>query len=120
MGLIHGDLFIDNVLYRGPTLAALLDFEQASWGRPVYDLAVSVLAFGFGRDDFRPEITRAFIDGYVDTRPLEPIEGAASATSCASPPAASPSPASPTCTCGGTRAPRPARTSAATCSACAP
>ena len=75
-GLIHGDLFMDNVLYRGPTLVALLDFEQAAWGRPIYDLAVSVLAFGFGLDDFRPEITRAFIDGYVDTRPLEPIEAA--------------------------------------------
>ena len=73
-GLIHGDLFMDNVLYRGPTLVALLDFEQAAWGRPVYDLAVSVLAFGFGLDDFRSDITRAFIDGYLDTRPLEPIE----------------------------------------------
>jgi homoserine kinase type II len=73
-GLIHGDLFIDNVLYRGANLVALLDFEQAAWGRPVYDLAVSVLAFGFGLEDFRPEITRAFIDGYVDTRPAEPIE----------------------------------------------
>lgn len=76
-GLIHGDLFMDNVLYRGPTLVALLDFEQAAWGRPVYDLAVSVLAFGFGLDDFRPEITRAFIDGYLDTRPAEPAEVAA-------------------------------------------
>jgi homoserine kinase type II len=73
-GLIHGDLFMDNVLYRGPTLVALLDFEQAAWGRPIYDLAVSVLAFGFGLDDFRSDITRAFIDGYLDTRPLEPIE----------------------------------------------
>jgi homoserine kinase type II len=73
-GLIHNDLFMDNVLYRGPTLVALLDFEQAAWGRPVYDLAVSVLAFGFGMDDFRPEITRAFIDGYVDTRPLDERE----------------------------------------------
>ena len=36
-------------------LTALLDFEQASWGRLAYDLAVSMLAFGFGRDDFRPE-----------------------------------------------------------------
>jgi homoserine kinase type II len=73
-GLVHNDLFMDNVLYRGGTLVALLDFEQAAWGRPVYDLAVSVLAFGFGLDDFRPEITRAFIDGYVDTRPLDRLE----------------------------------------------
>jgi homoserine kinase type II len=74
LGLIHGDLFIDNVLYRGATLAALIDFEQASWGRLAYDLAVSVLAFGFGLDDFREDVTRAFIEGYVDTRPAEAVE----------------------------------------------
>ena len=34
--------------YDGGALVALLDFEQASWGRLAYDLAVSVLAFGFG------------------------------------------------------------------------
>ena len=67
-GLIHGDLFIDNVLYRDGSLAALLDFEQASWGRLAYDLAVSVLAFGFGADDFRPDVTRAFIAGYATGR----------------------------------------------------
>jgi homoserine kinase type II len=69
LGLIHGDLFIDNVLYaEGGALAALLDFEQASWGRLAYDVAVSVLAFGYGRDDFRPEVTRAFIEGYTALR----------------------------------------------------
>jgi homoserine kinase type II len=76
-GLIHGDLFIDNVLFRGTSLAALLDFEQASWGRLVYDIAVSVLAFGFGADDFREDVTRAFIEGYLDTRPVPDEERAA-------------------------------------------
>jgi homoserine kinase type II len=69
LGLIHGDLFIDNVLYaESGALTALLDFEQASWGRLAYDVAVSVLAFGYGRDDFRPEVTRAFIEGYTAER----------------------------------------------------
>jgi homoserine kinase type II len=74
-GLIHGDLFIDNVLYADSgALSALLDFEQASWGRLAYDLAVSVLAFGFGADDFRPEVTRAFLDGYLGVRVPTPAE----------------------------------------------
>jgi homoserine kinase type II len=77
LGLIHGDLFIDNVLYAEEgALTALLDFEQASWGRLAYDLAVSVLAFGFGKDDFRPEVTRAFIDGYLGQRPVTAEERA--------------------------------------------
>jgi homoserine kinase type II len=76
-GVIHGDLFVDNVLYLDDQLAALLDFEQASWGRLAYDLAVTVLAFGFGRDDFRPDVTRALIDGYAAVRPPTPAERAA-------------------------------------------
>jgi homoserine kinase type II len=71
LGLIHADLFIDNVLYRDgatPELVALLDFEQAAWGRLAYDLAVSVLAFGFGADDFRADVTAAFLDGYSRVR----------------------------------------------------
>jgi homoserine kinase type II len=70
-GLIHGDLFIDNVLYsEAAEVAALLDFEQASWGRLAYDLAVSVLAFGFGADDFRADVTRALLEGYTAVRPV--------------------------------------------------
>ncbi|HVY38837.1 MAG TPA: homoserine kinase [Polyangia bacterium] len=69
-GIIHGDLFVDNVLFHDDgTLSALLDFEQASWGRWAYDLAVTALAFGFGADDFRPDVTRALLDAYAAVRP---------------------------------------------------
>jgi homoserine kinase type II len=76
-GLIHGDLFIDNVLYAEgaePRLAALLDFEQASWGRLAYDLAVTTLAFGYGRDDFRADVTRALLDAYASVRAPTELE----------------------------------------------
>jgi homoserine kinase type II len=77
-GVIHGDLFVDNVLYdEAGTLTALIDFEQASWGRLAYDLAVTTLAFGYGRDDFRPEIVRALIEAYVGARPVSDAERAA-------------------------------------------
>jgi homoserine kinase type II len=83
-GIIHGDLFIDNVLYDDPRagegpprlatdsqprLAALLDFEQASWGRFAYDLAVTTLAFAYGRADFRADVTRALLEHYAAARP---------------------------------------------------
>jgi homoserine kinase type II len=76
-GVVHGDLFIDNVLYADGALAALLDFEQASWGRLAYDLAVTVLAFGFGGDDFRADVTRALLDAYTAVRAPAPEERAA-------------------------------------------
>jgi homoserine kinase type II len=68
-GIIHGDLFVDNVLYdETGQLAALIDFEQASWGRFAYDLAVTTLAFGYGRDGFRAEIVRALVERYAAVR----------------------------------------------------
>lgn len=77
LGLIHGDLFVDNVLFRADgDLAALLDFEQASWGRLAYDVAVTLLAFGFGADDFRADVTRALLDGYASVRPPTDAERA--------------------------------------------
>lgn len=77
LGLIHGDLFVDNVLFDGAAMTALLDFEQASWGRLAYDLAVTTLAFGYGRDDFRPDVVRALFAGYRAERPLDARERAA-------------------------------------------
>jgi len=77
-GIIHGDLFVDNVMFDDAgALTALIDFEQASWGHVAYDLAVTTLAFGYGRDDFRPEIVRALIDAYAAARPVTDAERAA-------------------------------------------
>lgn len=75
--LIHGDLFPDNVMFDGDRLTALIDFEQAAWGRLAYDLAVTTLAFAYGRDDFRPEILSALFAGYVAVRPPTDDERAA-------------------------------------------
>ena len=51
-GVIHGDLFPDNVLFaklapatQNPAVTALLDFEQASTGSLIYDVAVCVNAW---------------------------------------------------------------------------
>lgn len=72
-GLIHGDLFRDNVLWDGERLAALLDFESASLGAFVYDLAVTTLAWCYG-DDFDAALVAAMVEGYQQVRPLTPVE----------------------------------------------
>lgn len=76
-GLIHGDLFIDNVLFTENQLSALLDFEQASWGRLAYDVAVTLLAFTFGRSDFEPRLVEVFLRSYAAERPFSNEEKAA-------------------------------------------
>lgn len=78
-GLIHGDLFRDNVLWRdakGAELLALLDFESASAGIFVYDVMVCVHAWCYG-SRFEPELVRALLAGYARERPFEPEERAA-------------------------------------------
>lgn len=75
-GLVHGDLFRDNVLWAASDsahLVALLDFESASHGVLAYDLAVCVLSWCYD-DDFVPELARALVAGYAASRPLEPAE----------------------------------------------
>ena len=72
-GLIHGDLFRDNVLWVGGELSALLDFESACLGSYAYDLAVTVLAWCFG-DDLDPRLASALCAGYQRVRPLTHAE----------------------------------------------
>ena len=74
LGTIHGDLFPDNVLFRGAALAAVLDFEQASFGRLAYDLAVTLLAWGHLEGALVDERMRALLAGYDSARPLQASE----------------------------------------------
>lgn len=75
-GLIHADLFPDNVLMEGTQIVALLDFEQACSASLVYDLAVTANAWCFARD-FVPERLAALVSGYQEHRCLDSRERAA-------------------------------------------
>ena len=72
-GLIHGDLFRDNVLWSGGDIAALLDFESASLGNRAFDLAVTVLAWSWG-DDLDAALAAAMAAGYSEVRALSTEE----------------------------------------------
>jgi homoserine kinase type II len=73
-GLIHSDLFRDNVLWNTHgEIAALLDFESACKGTYVYDLMVTVLSWCYG-EDLVPELARAMRQGYEGVRSLTPAE----------------------------------------------
>lgn len=78
-GIIHGDLFRDNVLWDGPRLVAILDFEQASGGSFAYDLAVCVNDWCWSPADARPrpDLVRALLAGYGSRRPLADADRAA-------------------------------------------
>jgi homoserine kinase type II len=74
-GVIHGDLFRDNVRWEDHRIVGALDWESASDGLYVYDLAVAMLAWCYG-DALDWELARAMARGYAAARPLEPAERA--------------------------------------------
>jgi homoserine kinase type II len=62
-GLVHGDLFLDNVLWVGERISALLDWEMSCVDAFAYDLAVMVNAWCYG-ERFEPSLARAIVAGY--------------------------------------------------------
>jgi homoserine kinase type II len=74
-GLIHQDLFPDNVMVdEHGQLVAILDFEQATWGALVYDLIVCINAWCWDGTRIHQPAAQALIAAYEAVRPLEPSE----------------------------------------------
>ncbi len=69
-GIIHGDLFRDNVLWDAGRLVAILDFEQASGGSLAYDLAVCINDWCWNGGGARIDVAAALVAGYQRVRPL--------------------------------------------------
>jgi homoserine kinase type II len=77
-GIIHADLFPDNVFFRDREVSGVIDFYFACTDFLAYDLAISLNAWCFEADGSL-NITKArlLIDGYCRARPLAPPELAA-------------------------------------------
>ena len=74
-GVIHGDLFPDNVFFAGGRLSGLIDFYFACRDLLAYDLAVALISWCFdARRTFDPALAAAMIGGYRSARGLEPEE----------------------------------------------
>lgn len=77
-GIIHADLFPDNVFFIGDELSGLIDFYFACNDAFAYDVAVSLNAWCFEKDlSFNITKGRAFLRGYEEVRKLTPAERAA-------------------------------------------
>lgn len=69
-GIIHGDLFSDNLKFKGNRLVGVIDFEAACRGKLIYDLATAVNALCFVGDRYKIDRFEALISGYETLRPL--------------------------------------------------
>jgi homoserine kinase type II len=78
IGVIHADLFPDNVFFRDHELSGLIDFYFACTDFFAYDLAICLNAWCFEADgSFNVTKARLLLDGYRRERPLAPRELAA-------------------------------------------
>ena len=74
-GLVHGDLFRDNVLFDGSKLTGVVDFHHAARGYLVYDLAVAVNDWCSDRGGALDlERASSLVGAYHRGRPLDLLE----------------------------------------------
>ena len=74
-GVIHADLFPDNVFFLGDRLSGLIDFYFACNDALAYDIAVCLNAWCFEKDlSFNITKGRALLRGYEELRQLTPAE----------------------------------------------
>lgn len=74
-GIIHADLFTDNVFFIGPEVSGLIDFYFACTDAFAYDLAICLNAWCFETDgSFNLTKGQAMLAGYQAVRRLSPPE----------------------------------------------
>ena len=74
VGLVHGDIFYDNVLFEDGNFKAILDFSEMSRIYKIYELGMAVVGICTEETNIVIKKVRAFVEGYQEIRQLEEIE----------------------------------------------
>jgi len=73
-GVIHGDLFVDNILFEGNEVSGIIDFYYAHDAAYAMDIAISINAQAILLTDHDQSRIGAFLHGYESVRPLNEDE----------------------------------------------
>ena len=77
-GVIHADLFPDNVFFEGDAVSGIIDFYFACTDALAYDVAITLNAWVFEpRGEFSPTKSKLLLDAYQKQRALNAAEIAA-------------------------------------------
>jgi homoserine kinase type II len=74
-GLIHGDLYYDNVLFQNDKVLTLLDFEQAGVGPLLLDIGISISGTCLNQQkELDRQLIQSYLQGYQNVAPLNDDE----------------------------------------------
>ncbi len=74
-GLLHGDMFLDNTLFDGERMVAILDFEEVCHDKMLIDVAMTIIGCCYN-SQHQLDITsvHGFLEAYNRNRPLSDEE----------------------------------------------
>tara|TARA_B100001971_G_C18268036_1_gene596435 strand:+ start:11509 stop:12456 length:948 start_codon:yes stop_codon:yes gene_type:complete len=73
-GLIHGDLYSDNILFDGKEISKVLDFEQSGHGEYLLDLGICISGCCIDMKGFSNKQMQFILEGYEGVRKLSDTE----------------------------------------------
>lgn len=73
-GVIHGDLFVDNILFEGDHVSGMIDFYYAHDAAYAMDIAIALNAQAIVLENSDQARMQAFLDGYQQVRKLDDAE----------------------------------------------
>ena len=74
-GLLHGDLFLDNTLFNGDKMVAILDFEEGCYDTLLLDVGMTIIGCCYTPEHvLNLETVHRFLDAYNAVRPLTETE----------------------------------------------
>ena len=75
MGLLHGDLFLDNTLFDGDQMVAILDFEEGCYDTLLLDVGMTIIGCCYTPEHrLNLKAVQGFLDAYNAMRPLTDSE----------------------------------------------
>ena len=69
-GIVHGDYFPDNTIFRGSELKAIIDFEEFAYDTLLFDLGMAINGFCFKENVLQVDLIQAIIHEYNKLRKL--------------------------------------------------
>lgn len=74
VGIIHGDLFLDNTMFDGEKLVAIIDFEDITQLEVILDIGMTILGCCYDGDEINQKCVITFLEGYEVNRKITSIE----------------------------------------------